>query len=97
MPAALAVLWETLKDASIPAAKRLAFAAAAEQVTALDLFKAETGQQLPAELAALIAEREAARKARDFKRSDELRKALLDKGVSIEDTPKGTKWKLTRG
>ena len=47
--------------------------------------------------AELIAEREAARKAKDFKRSDELRKALLEKGVSIEDTPKGTKWKLTRG
>ncbi len=97
MPAALAVLWETLRDNSLPAPQRLAFALAAEEVTALDLFKAEEEAALPPELAALIAEREAARKAKDFKRSDELRKALSDKGILIEDTPKGTKWKLSRG
>ncbi|HNW43856.1 MAG TPA: cysteine--tRNA ligase [Elusimicrobiales bacterium] len=97
LPAALAVLWETLKDAAVPAGKRLAFAMAAEEVVALDLFKAEAAQALPAELAALIAEREAARKAKDFKRSDELRKALAGKGVLIEDVPGGTKWKLARG
>ncbi|OIO02008.1 MAG: cysteine--tRNA ligase [Elusimicrobia bacterium CG_4_10_14_0_2_um_filter_56_8] len=97
MPEALAVLWETLKDNSISAPQRLAFAAAAEEVLALDLFRAEAQKELPAELAALIQEREAARKARDFKRSDELRKALSDKGVVIEDTSSGTKWKLSRG
>ena len=46
---------------------------------------------------ALIKEREAARKAKDWKKSDELRKALSDKGVLIEDAPGGTKWKLARG
>jgi cysteinyl-tRNA synthetase len=97
LPEAMAVLWETLKDATVPAPARLAFALAAEEVLALGLFKAEEAQALPADAAALIAERESARKARDFKRSDELRKALLEKGVTIEDTPKGTKWKLTRG
>jgi len=97
MPAALAVLWETLKDNSLPAPQRLAFAMAAEAVTALDLFRAEAAVELPAELAALIKEREAARKAKDFKKSDELRKALSDKGVLIEDAPGGTKWKLVRG
>ncbi|OGS12706.1 MAG: cysteine--tRNA ligase [Elusimicrobia bacterium RIFOXYA2_FULL_58_8] len=97
LPAAMAVLWETLKDNSIPAAQRLAFATAAEEVTALDLFKVKGEAALPVELAALIKEREAARKAKDFKRSDELRKALSDKGVLIEDIPGGTKWKLARG
>ncbi|MBI5745171.1 MAG: cysteine--tRNA ligase [Elusimicrobia bacterium] len=97
LPAALAALWETLKDNSIPAPQRLAFALAAEEVTALDLFKdAEAGELAP-EVAALIKDRETARKNKDWKRSDELRKELLDKGVLIEDTPKGTKWKLTRG
>ena len=97
MPAALAVLWETLKDTSIPAAQRLGFAINADYVTALDLFKEQAETALAPELAALIKEREAARKAKDFKRSDELRKALLEKGVAIEDTAGGTKWKLTRG
>jgi len=97
MPAAMAVLWETLKDASIPAPQRLAFAAAAEEVTALDLFRSAEAGELAPELAALIKEREAARKAKDWKKSDELRKALSDKGVLIEDAPGGTKWKLARG
>jgi len=97
LPEALAILWGTLKDAAIPAPQRLAFAVAAEEVTALDLFKTEEEEPLPAELAALIAQREAARKAKDFKRSDELRKALSERGVQIEDTPKGTKWKIIRG
>jgi cysteinyl-tRNA synthetase len=97
VPAALAVLWETLKDNSIPAPQRLAFAVAAEEVTALDLFREAAAGELPAELAALIKEREEARKAKDFKKSDDLRKALSDKGVLIEDTPGGTKWKLARG
>ena len=97
LPAAMAVLWETLKDNSLPAAQRLAFALAAEEVTALDLFRVKEEAALPPELAALVKEREAARKAKDFKRSDELRKALADKGVLIEDVPGGTKWKLARG
>ncbi len=97
MPAALAVLWETLKDNSVPAPARLAFALAAEEVTALDLFRTAPAGELAPELAALIKEREQARKNKDFKRSDELRKELSDKGVLIEDTAGGTKWKLVRG
>ena len=97
VPAALAALWETLKDSSIPAADRLAFALAAEDVTALDLFKTAPQGELAPELAALIKEREQARKNKDFKRSDELRKELADKGVLIEDVPGGTKWRLARG
>ena len=97
MPAAMAVLWETLKDNAIPAPQRLAFALAAEEVTALDLFKVKEAGELPAELAALIKDREAARAAKDWKKSDELRKALSDKGVLIEDAPGGTKWRLVRG
>lgn len=97
IPAALAVLWETLKDNSVPAAQRLAFALAAEEVTALDLFKTAPQGELAPELAALIKEREQARKNKDWKRSDELRKELADKGVLIEDAPGGTKWKLARG
>jgi cysteinyl-tRNA synthetase len=39
---------------------------------------------------ALIAERRAARKAKDFKRSDEIRRQLADSGVVVEDKPDGT-------
>ena len=41
----------------------------------------------------LIVEREAARKNKDFKRSDEIREQLAEQGIEIEDTRYGTKWK----
>lgn len=45
------------------------------------------------EIDKLIAEREDARKQKDFKRSDEIRDKLKDMGIVIEDTQQGTKWK----
>jgi len=46
------------------------------------------------EIEGLVAERTAARKARDFKRSDEIRDQLLAKGIELLDTPAGTEWKI---
>jgi cysteinyl-tRNA synthetase len=45
------------------------------------------------EIDAMIAERAAARKARDFARADQVRAALLEKGVILEDTKDGVRWK----
>ncbi|MBL8219870.1 MAG: cysteine--tRNA ligase [Bryobacterales bacterium] len=41
----------------------------------------------------LIAERTAAKKARNFGRADEIRKQLLEQGVILEDTKEGVRWK----
>ncbi|MCD8197962.1 MAG: cysteine--tRNA ligase [Lachnospiraceae bacterium] len=41
----------------------------------------------------LIAERTAARKAKNFARADEIRAQLLEKGIILEDTREGVKWK----
>ena len=49
-----------------------------------------------AQVAALVAERENARKTRDFARADELRDQLTGMGVELEDTPEGTRWKLAQ-
>jgi cysteinyl-tRNA synthetase len=46
-----------------------------------------------AEIDAQIAERVAAKKARNFKRSDEIRAYLAERGVILEDTKEGTRWK----
>ncbi|HEX3065167.1 MAG TPA: cysteine--tRNA ligase [Dongiaceae bacterium] len=45
------------------------------------------------EIEALIAERIAARKARNFARADEIRDHLAGQGVVLEDGPKGTNWR----
>lgn len=45
------------------------------------------------EIDALIAERQAARKEKNFARADEIRNLLLDKGIVLEDTREGVRWK----
>jgi len=54
---------------------------------------ADGGEALDPELQALVAEREAARKRRDFAESDRLRKVLRERGIIVEDTPRGPVWK----
>ena len=50
-------------------------------------------ESLDDEIEAMIAERQAARKAKDFARADEIRDELLAKGIILEDTREGVKWK----
>jgi cysteinyl-tRNA synthetase len=42
---------------------------------------------------ALVAERTAAKKARNFARADQIRNELAEKGVVIEDSKDGVRWK----
>jgi cysteinyl-tRNA synthetase len=46
-----------------------------------------------AEVETLIAERASARKARNFARADEIRAELAGKGITLEDTKEGVRWK----
>ena len=50
-------------------------------------------EMLDEDIEALIAERQAARKEKNFKRADEIRDELLEKGILLEDTREGVKWK----
>jgi cysteinyl-tRNA synthetase len=45
------------------------------------------------EVERLIAEREAARAARDFARADRLRDELRERGIALEDSKEGVRWK----
>ena len=40
----------------------------------------------------LVAERQAARKRKDFKKADEIRAELAARGIALMDTPQGVKW-----
>mgnify|MGYP000525472707 CR=1 FL=1 len=55
--------------------------------------KGTDGWNLAEDIEALIAERQAARKAKNFARADEIRGELLAKGIVLEDTREGVKWK----
>ena len=50
-------------------------------------------EDLAAYVEKMIAERQAARKARDFARADAIREELKGKGILLEDTREGVKWK----
>jgi cysteinyl-tRNA synthetase len=45
---------------------------------------------------AMIVERKTSRAARDFARADQIREELLERGIVLEDTAKGTRWKLLK-
>lgn len=102
--AALGVVFETvrvintyLKDnaAVSPEAAEAAkkFFTDIEDVMGIVGIKADSADAEAEEIEALIAERNAARKAKDFKRSDAIRDELTARGIILEDTPNGTKWK----
>ncbi len=50
-------------------------------------------EMLDSDIEALIEERQAARKAKNFTRADEIRNQLLEKGIILEDTRQGVVWK----
>ncbi|MCD8336264.1 MAG: cysteine--tRNA ligase [Lachnospiraceae bacterium] len=59
----------------------------------LGLIVEEKEELLDADIEALIAERQAARKAKNFARADEIRNQLADQGITLLDTREGVKWK----
>jgi len=57
-------------------------------------FGAEPPRMVAAQIEALIEERLAAKRRRDFKRSDEIRQLLADSGILLEDNKDGSvRWK----
>jgi cysteinyl-tRNA synthetase len=59
----------------------------------LGIFGVEESEMLDADIEALISERQTARHNRDFARSDEIRDKLAEKGIILEDTKDGVRWK----
>ena len=59
----------------------------------LGLIVLKKEEVLDEDIEALIEERQAARKAKDFAHADEIRAKLLDMGIELKDTREGVKWK----
>ena len=97
---AIAAIFELVRDAN----SHLSESSSREAVkAALNLFEELTGviglaakekeTNLESEVEALIAQRQEARKNKNFALADEIRDALLAKGIILEDTREGVKWK----
>jgi len=98
--AALAALFDLVRDANRRIAARSISTSDAGRIAAflrdfdrvLGVLPAEADALEP-ELAALVAARTAARAARDWARSDQLRDELAALGVAVEDTRDGQRWR----
>ncbi|HMJ76709.1 MAG TPA: cysteine--tRNA ligase, partial [Iamia sp.] len=90
-PRAIAAVWDALRDEALTPADRWAFLADADRALGLGLADAvapdadESGSD--ARIDALVAERAAAREAKDFATSDRIRDELAAEGIEVVDTP----------
>jgi cysteinyl-tRNA synthetase len=98
MPRCLADLWTLLRDPSVAAADKLGVTFHMDKILGLGLEEARAREvELDAEARGLVEQREAARKARDYKKADEIRALLLEKGIEVQDGPKGPKVRFAAG
>jgi cysteinyl-tRNA synthetase len=82
-----------IADNSMTAAQAATELVAWEKINSVLGIGSITEAEAPDEIVALLEARQAARKAKDFKRSDEIRDELKAKGWVVEDSPKGPKLK----
>lgn len=99
---AIGAIFELVKDANVnlneqssAAAIKAALESFANLTSVLGLVQKEKleekEEQIPAEIMSMVEERAEARKAKNWKRSDELRDAIKAAGYILEDTPQGQK------
>lgn len=93
---AITVLYDMLK-ADISDATKLALAESFDEVLSLNLTDACAEESVDAELEQFILskieERKTAKEEKDFARADAIRAELLERGIVLEDTREGVKWK----
>ncbi len=102
MSVAVTALYDVLK-AKCSDATKLALVADFDQVLSLNLLEAaqalrqkqaqEEAACADPEIDALVAQRTAAKKAKNFAEADRIRDELKQRGIEIIDTPQGSKWR----
>lgn len=94
----ITLLYDVLK-ADLGDATKRAIIGSFDEVLSLDLLKEETAQdtgvdaELESYVLGKIEERKAAKKEKNFALADAIRNELLEKGIVLEDTREGVKWK----
>ena len=89
-PRALTVLWDVFKDESLSNADKKATVLDFDKVLGLG-FENLKEEIIPEKVVTLAKAREEARKNKDFKKSDELRKEINSLGYEVKDTAEGQK------
>lgn len=89
-PRALTLLWDIFKDETISNADKKATVLDFDKVFGLGFADLKT-EEIPKEVQSLVQEREEARKNKDFKKSDELRKKINSLGYEVKDLTEGQK------
>ena len=98
---AISVIFELVKFANTNVEAGVASKAFAQKIydtmkQLMDILGIDIKEQevlLDEEIENLIEERQAARKAKNFARADEIRDLLTEKGIILEDTREGVRWK----
>ena len=98
---ALAVVHNLTREVNSALARKLVFEENKQELlelikrfdTVLSIFGKEETEMLESEVQALIDARQEARRRRDFGRADEIRDELLQRGIILEDTKDGLRWR----
>ncbi len=102
-PQALAYLWEILRDEDIDPREKRGLIEIAEPILGLSLLnipesaRKRSVAELPPEIQSLVRDREKARTAHDFEKSDSIRTKLQNRGYRVEDAPGGPLLTLISG
>ncbi len=103
LPEGLGVVFELVREANAAldagrvgaAAREALLGLLADADAHLDVLRAEE-VSLDEAVERLIAEREEARRSRDFATADRIRDELRERGIRLEDSRDGVRWKVTR-
>ncbi len=93
-PRVLAELWLMLKDSNLCSGDKLAVLYEFDKILGFNLESLEEtrSEEADSDILDLINSRNMARSEKDWKKADEIRNELLERGIIIKDTPNGTEW-----
>ncbi len=95
-PKALAVIFDFVRKVNKIGGGKKAYSLMKEFDKIFGILSEEKEKDLPKEIKKLIEKREEARKKKDWKEADKIRNELKKKGIILEDTDKGVRWKIKK-